>query len=178
MYINENLNPSNRNFFDSELENYFPVPTIDDILSELNITKADYENALSISEDDSFHIHLKRPSYSCFVNNYFDEGLLAWEGNIDLQPVFNYYKAIHYMCAYFSKTESLCSDVMKQALNQSKELESSKYEQMIKLAQAYSDNRELSVQEAVYQLMPELWLKKDFLLFLLSVQVYQMRGFE
>ena len=67
---------------------------------------------------------------------------------------------------------------MKQALNQSKELESSKYEQMIKLAQAYSDNRELSVQEAVYQLMPELWLKKDFLLFLLSVQVYQMRGFE
>ena len=82
------------------------------------------------------------------------------------------------MCAYFSKTERLCSDVMKQALNQSKELESSKYEQMIKLAQAYSDNRELSVQEAVYQLMPELWLKKDFLLFLLSVQVYQMRGFE
>ena len=22
---------------------------------------------------------------SCFVNNYFDEGLLAWEANIDLQ---------------------------------------------------------------------------------------------
>ena len=43
---------------------------------------------------------------SCFVNNYFDEGLLAWEANIDLQPVFNYYKAIHYMCVYFSKTES------------------------------------------------------------------------
>ena len=30
-YINENLNPSKRNFFDSELENYSPVPTIDDI---------------------------------------------------------------------------------------------------------------------------------------------------
>ena len=58
------------------------------------------------------------------------------------------------MCAYFSKTESLCSDAMKQALDQSKELESSKYERMITLAKAYSDNREVSVQEAVYQLMP------------------------
>ena len=61
MYISCRLHkrvPSKRNF-DSELENYFPVPTIDDILSELNITKADYENALSISEHDSFHIHLK-----------------------------------------------------------------------------------------------------------------------
>ena len=66
------------------------------------------------------------------------------------------------MCAYFSKTESLCSDAMKQALDQSKELESSKYERMITLAKAYSDNREVSVQEAVYQLMPELWLRKGF----------------
>ena len=124
---------------------------IEDILESLGITLIDYEEALSISTNpNDYQIHLKRPM-SCFVNNYFDEGLLAWEANIDLQPVFNYYKAIHYMCAYFSKTESLCSDAMKQALDQSKELESSKYERMIKLAKAYSDNREVSVQEAVYQ---------------------------
>ena len=33
---------------------------------------------------------------------------------------------------------------------------------MIKLAQAYSNDREVSVQEAVYQLMPELWLRKGY----------------
>ena len=87
------------NITKADYENYFPVPTIDDILSQLNITKADYENALSISEDDSFHIHLKRPSNSCFVNNYFNESLEAWEANV--QPVFNYYKAITYVCIPF-----------------------------------------------------------------------------
>ena len=179
-FIDSDLNPKKRNFLNPAKDNYDPITmNIDDILELLGVSLTDYEETLSISTDpNDYEIHLKRNPMSCFVNNYFDEGLLAWEGNIDLQPVFNYYKAIHYMCAYFSKTESLCLDVMKQALDQSKELESSKYEQMIKLAQAYSDNRELSVQEAVYQLMPELWLKKDFLLFLLSVQVYQMRGFE
>ena len=31
---------------------------------------------------------------SCFVNHYFDTGLIAWEGNIDIQSVFDYYKAV------------------------------------------------------------------------------------
>jgi len=29
-----------------------------------------------------------------FVNNYFAASLLAWKANLDLQPVFNYYKAL------------------------------------------------------------------------------------
>jgi len=37
-----------------------------------------------------------------FVNNYFAASLLAWKANLDLQPVFNYYKALSYMCSYFS----------------------------------------------------------------------------
>ena len=143
MYINENLNPSKRNFFDSELENYFPVPTIDDILSELNITKADYENALSISENDSFHIHLKRPSNSCFVNNYFNEGLEAWKANLDAQPVFNYYKAITYMCAYLSKTEDEVSNAMNKALQEAYENNFEKYHQMKTVANAYVTKSEV-----------------------------------
>ena len=31
---------------------------------------------------------------SCFLNNYFKDGLSAWETNIDIQPVFNHYQAI------------------------------------------------------------------------------------
>ena len=27
--------------------------------------------------------------------------------NIDIKPVFNYYKAVTYMCGYFSKAEGL-----------------------------------------------------------------------
>ena len=84
------------------------------------------------------------------------------EANIDIQPVFNYYKAVTYMCAYFSKSEDKCSGAMKEALNQAKEMDTSKFDTMYKLARAYSDNRECSVQEAVYHLMPELWLRKCY----------------
>ena len=33
---------------------------------------------------------------------------------------------------------------------------------MKSIARAYSNKRECSVQEAVYQIMPELWLRKCF----------------
>ena len=41
-------------------------------------------------------------------------------------------------------------------------MDASKFDTMHKLARAYSDNRECSVQEAVYHLMPELWLRKCY----------------
>ena len=44
------------------------------------------------------------------------DGLIAWEGNMDIQPVFNHYKAVAYMCAYLPKSESECSVAMKQAV--------------------------------------------------------------
>jgi len=51
---------------------------------------------------------------------------------------------------------------MKDALAQCKKLDKDKFDTMCKIAQAYTDNRECSVQEAVYQLMPELWLRKGY----------------
>ncbi|XP_066911767.1 uncharacterized protein [Clytia hemisphaerica] len=161
--IDEFLNPQKRNFLYLERPNYENIPNIDEVLESLDISLTDYEVALSISTDENdFQVHLKRNTNSCFVNNYFEEGLLAWQANIDLQPVFNHYKAVQYMCAYFSKNETSSSNAMKEALAECKELEKDKFETMQKLAQAYSDNRECSVQEAVYQLMPELWLRKGY----------------
>ena len=58
----------------------------------------------------------------CFINNYFVDGLCAWEANLDIQPFFNHYKAVSYMCAYFSKSEDESSEAMKINL--------SNYEQM------------------------------------------------
>ena len=41
--------------------------------------------------------------------------LKAWQANIDLQPVYNYY-----MTAYLSKSENSASEAMKQAIQESK----------------------------------------------------------
>ena len=51
--------------------------------------------ALSISEDSDYQLYLKRPPNSCFVNNYFTDGLLAWETNTDIQPVLITTKQLH-----------------------------------------------------------------------------------
>ena len=46
--------------------------------------------------------------------------LKAWKANIDLQPVYNYYKAVSYITAYFSKSENSTSEVMKQVVQEVK----------------------------------------------------------
>ena len=97
-----------------------------------------------------------RPTDSCFVNNYFDIGLLAWEVNIDIQPVFDYYKAVTYMCSYLSKQEDECSQAMKQAFKESLERGAGSYEQMKSVVHAHVSKRECSLQEVVYKVMPEL----------------------
>ena len=68
-----------------------------------------------MSKNDDLELHLKRQPNSYFVNNYFDDGLKAWQVNIDIQPVFNGYKGVTYMCSYFSKAEDKCSQDMKEA---------------------------------------------------------------
>ena len=111
-YIDNELNPLKENFFDSTKEDYEELKSINEILASLEISKHDYEEALSISDDNDFQIHYKRPPNSCFVNNYFCDRLMAWKAI----RIFNHYKAVAYMCAYLSKSENECSVAMKQAV--------------------------------------------------------------
>ena len=94
-YIGTELNPSIKNFYDSTRSDYEVVKNIVEILSLLEISKEDYETALSISEDSDYQLYLKIPPNSCFVNNYFTDGLLAWETNTDIQPVLITTKQLH-----------------------------------------------------------------------------------
>ena len=123
---------------------YDPHATPIDILNDIDITEQDYQWALSISPDSDHELHLKRPIDSCFINNYFIAGLKGFAANVDLQPVFNHYKCITYVCSYFTKDETECSQAI------------------IKIGAAFLSTREVSAQECVYRCMPELWLRKIF----------------
>ena len=48
---------------------------------------------------------MERSSESFFISNYFQSGLLTRETNMDIKPVFNRFKAVTYVRAYFCKTE-------------------------------------------------------------------------
>ena len=114
-YIDKKLNPEKCNTNDPRRENYVNIPSISETLEELKILELDYCEVLSISSDDDFQIHLKREPNACFTNSCFVEGLQAWKANIYIQAVFNYYKTVTYMYAYFSKAEDETSEAMKQA---------------------------------------------------------------
>jgi len=87
---------------------------------------------------------------------------MAWEANIDIQPVLDYYKAVSYICAYLSKAEDESSEAMKKAASQALETGDTLFKQMKSIANAYRNHREMSVQEAVAIVMPEIWLRKTF----------------
>ena len=115
-YIDNEFNPSKKNFLDKANDVYVELKSIEEILSLLEISPKDYQEALSISDDSGFQIYYKRTPNSCFVNNYFYDGLMAYQANMSMQQVFNHYKAVAYMCAYLSKSENECSVAIKQAV--------------------------------------------------------------
>ena len=68
------------------------------------------------------------------------------------------------MCAYSSRAEDKSSEAMKQAVKEAMKRNLSSYEQMKTIARAYITKRECSVQEAIYHVIPELWLRKSYAL--------------
>ena len=65
------------------------------------------------------------------------------------------------MCI-FLKSEDETSEAMKQAAKEALKGNKSDYEKMKAIAKAYITKRECSAQEAVYLIMPGLWLRKLF----------------
>lgn len=146
----------------SKSEDYDPNLTETDIFSSLGITEEQYYKALSISPDSDYDLHLKRPLDSCFINNYFVAGIKGFAANVDLQPVFNHYKCITYVCSYFTKDETECSQAIINAAKEAKTNNLSVAEGLRKIGAAFLSTREVSSQECVYRCMPELWLRKIF----------------
>ena len=117
-------------------------------------------NTIGLYSD--FQLHLKRPIDSCFINNYFVAGIKGFRANVDLQPVFNHYKCITYVCSYFTKDETECSQAIMNAAKEAKAANLSVRDGLKKIGAAFLSTREVSAQECVYRSMPELWLRKIF----------------
>ena len=79
-----------------------------------------------------------------------------------MQPTFNHYKAVAYMCAYMSKSESECSLAMKQAFRDAFEKELNSYEEMKLVANACINKKECDIYECDYHILPGQWLRKRF----------------
>ena len=142
---------------------YDPTKTEDEILISLGITEEQYYWALSVTRDSDFDLHLKRPLDSCFISNYFVAGIKGFRANVDIQPVFNHYKCLTYVCSYFTKCETECSQAILSAAKEAKASNLNIRDTLRKIGAVFLSTREESSQECVYvRCMPELWLRKVF----------------
>ena len=96
-YIDTELNPSKITFTTGQR---MTMKKLCQLMKSWNFRKF-----LSLIMNKHCQIHYRRRPNSCFVNNYFYDGLMAWETSMSIQPVFNHYKAVAYMFAYLSKSE-------------------------------------------------------------------------
>ena len=71
---------------------------------------------------------------------------------MDIQPVFNDYKVVIYMCSYSSKNEGQWSQAIKKAAKVAFENNLHYHEAM----KAYLSKRKSSVCEVAYHILPEM----------------------
>ena len=131
--IDEILNPS-KSEYNSDL-------TPAQVLANVDISEQDYYWALSVSADSDYDLHLKRSTDSCFINNYFVVGVQGFAANVDLQPVFNRYKCITYVCSYFSKDETECSQAITNAAKEARNSNLSVRDSLRKVGAAFLSTR-------------------------------------
>ena len=78
----------------------------------------DYKRAVEQQPEKSCWIYLQRDIDEIFINNYNPEWLEAWDSNIDISLVSDFYGAITYVTDYWTKDSSGMTDVLTTAMKQ------------------------------------------------------------
>ena len=101
----------------------------------------------------------KRDLDEIYINSYNIEWLRAWNGNMDIQIVLDYFAVITYVTDYYAKDDTGTMEVIKAALAQTKTNDLK--EKMRTVANVFLTHRQMGEAEAVYRLLPSLTLKKS-----------------
>ena len=131
---------------------------LDWILNRASVNKDDYYKALSLSINGNVVI-LKRRVYEIYINNYNEEWILSWNGNLDLQICLDFFAVITYITDYYSKSESKITDLLVEACKQNKN--EPLQVKMRLLAQVFLTHRQMGETEAYYRMLPGLHLKES-----------------
>ena len=79
----------------------------------------DYLKALSTSRA-GYSVVQRRDLDEIFINSYNAEWLRAWNANLDIKIVLDYFAVITYVTDYYSKDDTGTMEVIKAALQQAK----------------------------------------------------------
>ena len=129
-----------------------------ELLNMANVSEADYIVALSYSRV-GYSYHQKRDIDEIYINSYNPEWLRAWDGNIDIQPCFDFFGVITYVTEYFSKDDTGTMEIIKNVIESNPD--DTTRDKMRKVASAFLTHRQIGEAEAFYKLLPDLLLKNS-----------------
>ena len=119
-----------------------------------------YHYALSVC-DHGTKVVLKRNIQDIFINNFNPDWMIAWDGNMDIQPILDYFACITYMTDYVCKAETKTTQMLKDVKKAKKKEGASNRDLMYALGQAYLTSREMGECEAYYKLDKNLHFKQS-----------------
>ena len=131
---------------------------IQDLCKIAGVSYDGYIKALSTSKS-GYSVVQQRDLDEIYINSYNIEWLRAWNANMDIQVVLDFFAVITYVTDYYSKDDTGTMEIIKAALSQteSKDIK----EKMRLIANTFLTHRQMGEAEAIYKLLPSLLLKKS-----------------
>ena len=127
-------------------------------LETAKVSREEYLEALSWSRA-GYSVHLKRDLDEIYINSYNPEWIVAWDGNIDIQPCSDFFGVITYVTEYFTKDETGTAEILRKVIEDNPD--DSTKEKMKKVASTFLSHRQIGEAEAFYKLLPDLKLKNS-----------------
>ena len=88
---------------------------IEQLCDLAGVTVSSYYTALSESKS-GYALVQRRDLDKIYINSYNPEWLRAWNGNMDIQIVLDYFAVITYVTDYYAKDETVTLEVIKKTL--------------------------------------------------------------
>ena len=93
---------------------------IKDLLKVADVGYETYLEALA-SSNRGFSVVQARDLDEIYINSYNIEWLRAWNANLDIQPVLDYFAVITYVTDYYAKDDTGTLKIIEAAVKQCKE---------------------------------------------------------
>ena len=124
-----------------------------ELLKVAEVSESDYVKALSYQRL-GYSYHQKRDIDEIYINSYDPEWILAWDGNIDKQPCFDFFGVITYTTEYYAKDDTGTMEVLKQVIENNPD--DTTKEKMKKVASTFLSHRQIGEAEAFFKLLPDI----------------------
>ena len=131
---------------------------IKEICKRADVKLDDYLTALGNSSS-GYKVVLARDIDETMINPYNTEMIRAWNGNMDLQPVLDFFAVVTYVSDYYAKDDTGLMDILNGVLkdDNSQDLK----DKMKTLANAFLMMRQIGEAEAVFRLIKTMNLSKS-----------------